>query len=81
MWAAIEALKAPIQGMTSIQERETGEFRNPGIQVFLTNSDIDRLAQSIRSPGLLSEQDAYLSIILPLSLQNKLPDAPSRPTL
>ncbi|KAL6883160.1 hypothetical protein HDV57DRAFT_517152 [Trichoderma longibrachiatum] len=81
MWAAIEALNAPIWGTTSIRESEAGESRDQEEQFSLTNSNINRLAQAIQGPGLLGERDAYLSIILPLSMQNKLPDAPSRPTL
>ncbi|KAL7811367.1 hypothetical protein V8C26DRAFT_408886 [Trichoderma gracile] len=80
MWAAIEALKAPIKGTTSLRASEGGELRDP-IECFSLHSDIDTLAQSIRSPGILSARDAYLSIIVPLSMQNKHPSAPSRSTL
>ncbi|KAL6856771.1 hypothetical protein J3F83DRAFT_769497 [Trichoderma novae-zelandiae] len=80
IWAAMEALKSPVQGTTSTQGSETGEPRDPGKQFHLTNSDIDGLAQGIHGTGLLSERDAHLSILVPLAMQSKLPDAPSPST-
>lgn len=69
MWAAAKAMPDPIQDGAEIQP--TG---SDGWQLFtLHNDHLSRMAQDIQSTGLASLEDIYLSIIPPLSAQQKLP--------
>ncbi|KAL7807930.1 hypothetical protein V8C44DRAFT_359928 [Trichoderma aethiopicum] len=77
MWTAIEALEGPIAGETTIsqEEPEAGEFQGLGKRCNLKNSVVHKLVRCAQSTELFGKSEAYHSIILPLSIQKKLPDA------
>ncbi|KAL7941496.1 ankyrin repeat-containing domain protein [Trichoderma barbatum] len=76
MFAVAKSLKRPIGGNTDIQTSQaTLGDHDSWKRLALRNDDISKLALAIQSTGLCNTHDAYISIISPLSMQQKLPEA------
>ncbi|KAL7929360.1 ankyrin repeat-containing domain protein [Trichoderma chlorosporum] len=75
MWAVVESLNQPIGGKTYIKASETNlENKDSWRRLSLDNDDISRLAEAIQNTGLYNTHDAHISILSPLSIQEKLPE-------
>ncbi|KAF4951952.1 hypothetical protein FGADI_7068 [Fusarium gaditjirri] len=76
MSAVAMTLETPISGNVNIRHDDTGDDQN--WQSFtLRNDQLSKMAQDVENTGLGSLSDIYLSIIPPLSKENKLPQADS----
>jgi ankyrin repeat protein len=74
MWAAAKTLTDPIKGGADIRPDDTSSV-NAWQSFTLRNVHLSKMAQDIQSTGLGSLEDIYLSIIPPLSMEHKLPQA------
>jgi hypothetical protein len=74
MWAVAQKVST-IDGVTNTRQTDTSNNPSAWQTVKLDNSILSRIAQGVRNTGLGSLEDAYLCIIPPLSLANKLPVA------
>ncbi|KAF7554153.1 hypothetical protein G7Z17_g3123 [Cylindrodendrum hubeiense] len=75
MRAAAKVLPAPIEGGADIIRHSDINSTNSWQQFTLRNGRLLKLAQDIHSTGLGSPDQIYLSIIPPLSVEQKLPQA------
>jgi ankyrin repeat protein len=76
MWAAVKKLEHPITGGVEILPGIVGTDPAAGTlwkSFTLQNSTILKLVQDIRSTGIGSMEEVYLSIVPPLSAERKLP--------
>ncbi|UKZ94710.1 uncharacterized protein TrAFT101_009563 [Trichoderma asperellum] len=73
IWARIKSLKHPIRGKTDLHAQVT-EGRGSWKNFSLYNNTISRLSQAIQGSGLYSTNDALISVISPLCIQQKLPE-------
>ncbi|KAL7957456.1 ankyrin repeat-containing domain protein [Trichoderma compactum] len=76
VWAVVESLERPVGGKTYIKTSQAKlENKDSWRRLGLENDDISRLAAAIQSTGLCDTHDAHISVITPLSIQRKLPEA------
>lgn len=77
MWAVAKKLERPFHGRVEVRPADAdSDGRDPTWQTFtLHNAEFSRMVQDIQSTGLGTLEEIYLSIIPPLSSQNKLPRA------
>ncbi|KAK4066241.1 uncharacterized protein Triagg1_8073 [Trichoderma aggressivum f. europaeum] len=74
MWAAVKSLKRSIDGKIKIHSSQaTLDNRDPWKGLALRHNEISKLAMAIQSTRLCSTEEAFISIISPLSMQKKLP--------
>ncbi|KAH8125021.1 ankyrin repeat-containing domain protein [Trichoderma asperelloides] len=73
IWARIKSLKHPIRGKTDVLA-QVAEGRGSWKNFSLYNNTISRLSQAIQGSGLYSTNDALISVISPLCIQQKLPE-------
>ncbi|PNP60634.1 hypothetical protein FNYG_14637 [Fusarium nygamai] len=74
MWATAKTLTKPIEGGADIRPDEISSD-NAWQSFTLLNGQLSKMAQDIQSTGLGSIEDIYHSIIPPLSVEHKLPQA------
>ena len=74
MWAAVKTLTSPIKGAAEIRSRDiSGMGKDDWNSFTLRNDHLSTMAQNIHNTGLGSLEEIYLSIIPPLSAEDKLP--------
>ncbi|KAL6812589.1 ankyrin repeat-containing domain protein [Trichoderma sp. SZMC 28015] len=76
MWAVVETLDGSIDGKTDVQTSQAILDKNEDSwrRLVLRNDNISRHSLAIQSSGLCSIHEAYISVILPLCMQQKLPE-------
>ncbi|KAI9147138.1 Ankyrin repeat, PH and SEC7 domain containing protein secG [Paramyrothecium foliicola] len=74
MEAAAEKMQGPINGQALIRGDQTTGSES-WLSCRLQNDQLSRMAQEVQNTGLGSLQDIYLSIVPPLSVNSKLPQA------
>ncbi|KAF7539654.1 hypothetical protein G7054_g1965 [Neopestalotiopsis clavispora] len=74
MWAVGKRLKVPIEGHSEIHPSKSLVEDDDAWKSIIPRSEgLSKLARDVQNTGLGSLQDAYLSIVPPLSINKKLP--------
>lgn len=77
MWVAAKRLRKPLSSVAEIRLTDSdGEGSSPTWRSFaFHNAQLSKMAQDIENTGIGTLEEAYLSIIPPLSVLSLLPDA------
>ncbi|KAM6513874.1 hypothetical protein FALCPG4_015075 [Fusarium falciforme] len=75
MWALAKSLPEPIQGGADIRPLQTLHAKRCSWKQFtLENETLSKMAEEIQRTGLGSLDDVFLSMLVPLSVEQKMPD-------
>lgn len=75
MWMVAKTMPNPLNGVVDLLPH--GNLQNPCPSFTLRNSLLSRIAQEVSSTGLGTADEILLSVILPLSTEEKLPQVDS----
>jgi ankyrin repeat protein len=78
MWAVVKSIDDTLPGLTRVKELRGFSYddRISWKTFMLENDNVSNWARAIESVGLCTRHEAFRSIIAPLSMQQKLPEAP-----
>ncbi|KAF9772568.1 hypothetical protein IL306_009724, partial [Fusarium sp. DS 682] len=75
MWGAAKLLSDPMAGAAEIRPIDDASGADSWQFFKLRNSQLSKMIQDIQTTGLGNAADVYLSVIPPLSMKHKLPEA------